>query len=90
MADPRVAQRRTPVAEPVPVEVYRRVDGHMLVHACPDDRRAGPGGGCFVGRARRDERRWSRRRGCPLRRAKAAVVPRGVVARLSSEIQVIG
>ncbi len=90
MADPRVAQRRTPVAEPVPVEVYRRVDGHMLVHACPDDRRALPRDGCYVGRALLDDVRWSQRLGCPLRRAKAAVVPREFVAQLISEIQVIG
>ena len=90
MADARLARYRTPIAEPVPVDVYRRDDGHMLVHAYPDDRRGLQRDGSYAGRALLDDVRWSLRLGCPLRRAKAAVVPREYGAQLIAEIQVIG
>jgi hypothetical protein len=72
------------------VDVYRRADGHLLVHSCPDDTRA-LGGGCVrIGSALLTDERWTRRLGCPLRHAKGAVVPREFIADVIAELQVIG
>lgn len=72
------------------VDIYRRPDGQLLVHGCPDNRIAVSHDCVRVGCAMLDEERWSRRLGCPLERAKGAVVPRVFNAQLIAEIQVIG
>lgn len=92
MADLHPALQRRP---PDPstllrVDVYRRPDGCLLIHACPDDTRALTGGCMRVGCALLDDERWTRRLGCPLAHAKGAIVPREFAADLIAEIQVIG
>ncbi|AXK73421.1 hypothetical protein DWG18_14795 [Lysobacter sp. TY2-98] len=84
-----LAKCKPRAVERVFVDVYRRENGQLLVHADIDDARALAQ--CMrVGRAGLDEARWSRRLGCPLRRAHGAVVPREFAAQLISDMLVIG
>ena len=92
MADLHPALRRR-VPRPtqlLPVDVYRRADGCLVVHSCPNDRRGLTHACIPVGHALLSEERWTRRLGCPLGHARAAVVPREFAAELISEMQVIG
>jgi len=82
--------RRADVAAPVPVDIYRRPGGALLIHSCPNDKRAVPGNSTLVGRALLQDERWTRRIGCPLSHAKGALVPHAFAAELIAEIHVLG
>ena len=82
--------RSRPAVALWPVDVYRRADGWLLIHSCPDDTRALNADCVHVGRALLPDERWTPRLGCPLAAAKGAIVPREFAAELIAEIQVIG
>ena len=85
----RALQKPAP-AHLVCVDVYRRLDGTLLVHARPDATPAMAAQSGHVGQALLDEDRWTKRLGCPVDRANGAVVPREYAAQLIAEIHVIG
>ena len=74
----------------MPVDVYRRDDGTLLVHPGGDAPLAAPDGCAHVGRALLAPGRWSRVLGAPVQQAQGAIVPREYAVELVTAIQVFG